>query len=158
MKMQDISPDMRDLLRLLLHHEVMFALCGGFAVSYYGFIRTTMDLDLLIYPSMENAARTMRALTAFGFGDAGIPEGSFCKRGAVVSLGVQPNQIDLLTSISSESEDEVFADLQFAELWGMRIPVVSRRALLRAKQEAGRPKDRIDFEEIMKIDGTGDHT
>ncbi len=149
--MQDISPDMRELLRLLLQHKVKFALCGGFAVSYYGFIRTTMDLDILIYPSTENAVQTMQALAAFGFGGAGIPETSFTRNGAVVTLGVQPNQIDLLTSISSESKDGVFADLQFAELWGMRIPVISRRALLRAKQEAGRPKDRIDFDELTRI-------
>lgn len=149
--MQDISPDMRDLLQLLLRHEVKFAVCGGFAVSYYGFIRTTLDLDLLVFPSTENAVRMMRALADFGFGGASIPASSFARRGAVVTLGVQPNQIDLLTSISSESEDDVFADLQFAELWGMRIPVVSRRALLRAKQEADRPKDRIDFEEITKL-------
>ncbi|MEI7437280.1 MAG: hypothetical protein WCL16_10815 [bacterium] len=152
--MQDVSPDMRELLRLLLQYEVKFALCGGFAVSYYGFIRTTMDLDLLIHPSTENAARTMQALAEFGFGDAGIPEMSFTKPGAVVTLGVQPNQIDLLTSISSEPEDGVFADLQFAEFWGMRIPVISRRALLRAKQEAGRPKDLIDFDELTRISGS----
>jgi hypothetical protein len=150
MSMQDLSPDMRELLQLLLQHDVQFALCGGFAVSYYGFIRTTMDLDLLILPSSENAARMMRALTAFGFGAAGIPEAAFTKRGTAVTLGVQPNQIVLLTSISSEPEDEVFSDVDFADLWGMRIPVVSRRALLRAKQEAGRPKDRIDFEELTK--------
>ncbi|MFZ4395796.1 MAG: hypothetical protein ACOYOU_09245 [Kiritimatiellia bacterium] len=149
--MQDISPDMRDLLQLLLLHEVKFAVCGGFAVSYYGFIRTTLDLDLLVFPSAENAVRMMRVLAAFGFGGAGIPESLFARRGAVVTLGVQPNQIDLLTAISSEPEDEVFADLQFAELWDMKIPVVSRRALLRAKQEADRPKDRIDFEEITKL-------
>ena len=152
--MQDISPDMQELLQLLLQHEVKFALCGGFAVSYYGFVRTTMDLDLLIYPSKENAARTIQALTAFGFGGSGIPEESFSKRGTAVTLGVQPNQIDLLTSISAETEDAVFTDLQFAQLWGLRIPVVSRRALLRAKKEAGRPKDRIDFEELMRIGDT----
>jgi hypothetical protein len=154
MNMQDISPDMRELLQLLLQHNVQFALCGGFAVSYHGFIRTTMDLDLLIHPSPENAVRMMRALVAFGFGAAGIPEEAFTKRGTAVTLGVQPNQIDLLTSISSEPEGEVFADLGFADLWGMRIPVVSRRALLRAKQEAGRPKDRIDFEELTKVSTT----
>jgi hypothetical protein len=154
MTMQEISPDMRELLRLLLQHDVTFALCGGFAVSYYGFIRTTLDLDLLIYPAPENAARTMRALAAFGFGEAGIPETAFAKRGTAVTLGVQPNQIDLLTSISTEPEEEVFADLRFADLWDMQIPVVSRRALLRAKQEAGRPKDRIDFDELTK---TGDN-
>ena len=148
---QDLSPDMRDLLQLLLQYEVKFALCGGFAVSYYGFVRTTMDLDLLIYPSAENAARIMHALTDFGFGDAGIPETSFVKPGTVVTLGAQPNQIDLLTSISSESADKIFDELQFADLWGMQIPVVSRRALLRAKQEAGRPKDRIDFDELTRI-------
>ena len=65
MNMQDISPDMRDLLQLLLQYDVQFALCGGFAVSYHGFIRTTMDLDLLIRPSPENARRMMQALAAF---------------------------------------------------------------------------------------------
>ena len=156
MNMQDISPDMHELLRLLLQQDVKFALCGGFAVSYHGFIRTTMDLDLLIQPSAENAARTMRALAAFGFGEAGIPESSFTRRGTAVTLGVQPNQIDLLTSISSEPEGEIFADLLVAELWGMRIPVVSRRALLRANLEANRPKDRIDFDELTKVGGDND--
>ena len=33
-KTPDISPDMRDFLELLIKHDVQFALCGGFAVSY----------------------------------------------------------------------------------------------------------------------------
>lgn len=149
--MQEISSDMHELLRLFRQHEVKFALCGGFAVSYYGYIRTTMDLDLLIYPSQDNAGRVMRALAAFGFGKADIPESAFTTPGTAVTLGAQPNQIDLLSSISSELADDIFSDLQFAEIWGMSIPVVGRRTLLRAKQEAGRPKDRIDFDELTKL-------
>jgi hypothetical protein len=149
--MPDISPDMRDFLALLLKHDVQFALCGGFAVTYYGFIRTTMDIDVLVYPSVENGSRIMAALAEFGFGDSGIPADSFESPGAAVTLGAQPNQIDLLTSMSSEDADAVFADLHVAVLWDMRIPVVSRRSLLQAKAEAGRPKDRIDYEELIAI-------
>lgn len=149
--MPDLSPDMHDFLALLLKHGVTFALCGGFAVTYYGFIRTTMDIDILLYPSAKNAGRVMQALAEFGFGNAGISESAFEAPGSVITLGAQPNQIDLLTSMSSESADAVFADLHVAEVWGMRIPVVSRRSLLQAKKETGRPKDRIDYEELIAI-------
>lgn len=149
--MPDISPDMRDFLELLTKHGVQFALCGGFAVTYYGFIRTTMDIDILVYPSAANAARIMQALAEFGFGNAGIAPSAFESPGAVITLGAQPNQIDLLTSMSTESADAIFADLHLAEIWGMRIPVVSRRSLLQAKKEADRPKDRIDYEELTAL-------
>lgn len=150
-QMPDISPDMRDFLELLIKHGVQFALCGGFAVTYYGFIRTTMDIDILVYPSAGNAARIMQALAEFGFGNAGITSSAFESPGAVITLGAQPNQIDLLTSMSTESADAIFADLHVTEIWGLRIPVVSRRSLLQAKKEAGRPKDRIDYEELTAL-------
>jgi len=150
-QMPDISPDMQDFLGLLIKHGVRFALCGGFAVGYYGFIRTTMDIDILVFPSEANAARIMQALAEFGFGHAGIKPSVFERAGAVITLGAQPNQIDLLTSMSTEDAEAVFADLLVTEIWGMRIPVVSRRSLLRAKKEADRPKDRIDYEELTAL-------
>lgn len=150
-QMPDISPDIHDFLALLIKHGVRFALCGGFAVTYYGFIRTTMDIDILVYPSADNAARIMQALVEFGFGNAGIALSSFERPGAVITLGAQPNQIDLLTSMSTESADAIFSDLQIADIWGMRIPVVSRRSLMQAKKEAGRPKDCIDYEELAVL-------
>lgn len=150
-QMPDISPDMHDFLELLIKHGVQFALCGGFAVSYYGFIRTTMDIDILVFPSADNAARIMQALAEFGFGKAGIMPSAFERPGAVITLGAQPNQIDLLTSMSTEAADAIFADLQRAQIWGMTIPVVSRRSLMQAKKEAGRPKDRIDYEELTAL-------
>ncbi len=150
-KMPDISPDMRDFLGLLIKHGAQFALCGGFAVTYYGFIRTTMDIDILVFPSAANAARIMQALGEFGFGNAGIAQSAFESPGAVITLGAQPNQIDLLTSMSTEGADAVFSDLHITEIWGMRIPVVSRRSLLQAKKEANRPKDRIDYAELTAL-------
>lgn len=149
--MQDISTDMRDLLALFKKHRVQFALCGGFAVAFYGFIRATMDMDLLVYPSAENADRLMQALEEFGFGNTGLSCDVFKKPGTVVTLGAQPNQIDLLTSMSSETAETIFEDIQTVQLWDMAIPVVSRRSLMQAKAESKRAKDRIDLEELQRI-------
>jgi hypothetical protein len=35
------SPDMKDLLGLFEKHQVKYALVGGFAVNFYGYMRTT---------------------------------------------------------------------------------------------------------------------
>ncbi len=112
-----------------------------------------MDIDLLIYPSSGNARSMMAVLEEFGFGTAGILPSAFETPGTAITLGVQPNQIDLLTSMSSEAAESVFSDLESANLWDMTIPIVSRRALLRAKREADRPRDRIDIEELTREDG-----
>jgi len=45
----------------------------------------------------------------------------------------------------------LFSDLHVADIWGMRIPIVSRRSLLQAKKETNRPKDRIDYEELIAM-------
>ncbi len=66
------TTDMRDLLRLFGQHDVEYVMVGGFAVNFYGYVRATQDIDLLVFPSPENARRVMAALSDFGFGSAGI--------------------------------------------------------------------------------------
>ena len=56
------TADMKDLLRLFDEHEVEYVLVGGFAVNYYGYVRTTQDIDLLVFPAPENARRIKTAL------------------------------------------------------------------------------------------------
>jgi hypothetical protein len=145
------SDDMRELVVLFKKVGVEFAVCGGFAVAHYGFVRMTMDFVLLVLPSEENARRIMLALAEFGFGDAGVSEQEFLSSGTVVTLGEQPNQIDLLTSMSSQSTDEILAHAEDLELEGLGMKVVGYQSLLVAKHEAGRAKDRIDADELEKL-------
>ena len=42
-------------------------------------------------------------------------------------------ELDLLTSMSHEDENSVFSKIDTADIWGMRIPIVGKRTLLRAK-------------------------
>jgi hypothetical protein len=143
-----ISRDMQEFLRLLNHHQVEFAVCGGHAVAYHGYSRLTMDVDILILPSEENARRLGLALTDFGFGNAGIPLAAFTKEGTAVSLGVQPNQIDLLTSMSSQPTAEIIHNGVPAVLADIPVLVTAKADLIRAKREAARPKDLADLCEL----------
>ena len=144
--MPAISRDTRDLLRLFRKHGVDFAVCGGHAVAFHGYPRVTMDVDLLVVPDPENAARVMRTLREFGFGNAGIPGSVFLKAGTAVTLGAQPNQVDLLTSMSRTPTREILSRAVAGRLAGVPVRFVARQDLLEAKRQAGRKKDLADIE------------
>ena len=149
-----LSQDMLDLLQLLQKNEVEFLVCGGHAVCFYGFPRMTMDFDILLRPNEANAGRLMQSLIEFGFGGVKeLKKELFCQRGTVFTLGVQPNQIDLLTSVSSQDEDEIFSHQVQGQLEGLDLNFISYEDLIRAKKEAGRLKDQLDVEELQKIRG-----
>ncbi len=147
-----LTDDMRDLLRIFDEYNVRYVLVGGFAVSYHGYVRTTQDLDVLVYPSNENARRVMEALTAFGFGGAGIPSTLFEREKAVVHLGVEPNRIDLITSILGVSNDQLFENLVVVKQQGISMRLISRADLITSKQASTRLQDLADAEELKKLD------
>lgn len=145
------TADMKDLMRLFDEHHVEYVLVGGFAVIYYGYVRTTQDIDLLVFPSLDNAARITAALADFGFGAAGIPHDVFAHEGSAVHLGTEPNRIDLLTSLRGVSNRAVFEAAQKIELEGVAVRIISLRHLVEAKRNSDRARDRADAEELLKI-------
>jgi hypothetical protein len=145
------SDDMKELLEIFEKERVKYMVVGGHAVNYYGYMRVTQDIDLLVYPSVENADAVMAALEEFGFGGAGIPRECFETEGSAIHLGVEPNRIDLLTSLKGVSLDQVFANAQRAEMEGVLVSIISRDDLLKAKRLSERLKDRADAEELERI-------
>jgi hypothetical protein len=119
-------------------------------VAFHGYPRYTADLDLLVRPTEENAHRTLRALSEFGFGKLGIQAADLCSPGMVVQLGVKPNRIDLLTAISGVTFEEAWATRSEAEMDGISTHFIGRVALLRNKEQTGRAKDLGDSEELRK--------
>jgi len=149
-----LSSDMRDLIKIFHGKNVAYALVGGFAVNYYGYVRTTQDIDFLIYPSQDNADRMMEALSIFGFGEAGIPKEYFTKEGAAIHIGVEPNRIDFLTSLKGLDNDTIFKNLQDAKIEGISIKIISLADLIKVKKYSERLKDKADAEELEKTDKT----
>ena len=144
------TDDMKELLQLFEHHKVRHVLVGGFAVNYYGYVRTTQDIDILIYPSKENARNVMDALEAFGFGKEGIPEDFFTKKGSAIHIGVEPNRIDLLTCLQGISNDIIFSNMARINYDGVALNIISLSDLLECKKRSARPKDLADADELEK--------
>ena len=53
------SDDMKELIQLMNRHGVQYAMVGGFAVNYHGYVRTTQATDFLVYPSQKKAVRVV---------------------------------------------------------------------------------------------------
>jgi predicted nucleotidyltransferase len=148
------SKDMREFVSLLNSYCVSYAIVGGFAVNYYGYVRTTQDIDILIKPSKINAIKIMNVLIEFGFGGAGIPQKAFEKKGFVIHMGVEPNRIDLLTSVKGVSNTKLFSRITKIDYEGVTIPIISFQDLIDCKKVSDRKKDQADVDELKKINKT----
>jgi len=145
-----LSKDLREFVALLNSNEVEYLVVGAFAVAYHGYPRYTGDLDLLVRASEQNAERLLRALSEFGFGALGITKEDLLSPDKVVQLGVQPNRIDILSSISGVGFDDAWATRQEGNLDGLLVKFIGRDALIQNKRATGRAKDQGDAEELSK--------
>jgi hypothetical protein len=83
---------------------------GAFAVAY----------DIPVRATAQNARLVARTLDPFGFGTLGVTAEDFQIEGKIVQLGVQPNRIDLLTSISGVKFDEAWRSREEGDLEGIQ--------------------------------------
>jgi hypothetical protein len=68
----------------------------------------------------------------------------------VTQLGVKPNRIDLLTTISGIEFEEAWPERTDSTLDSVPTHFVGRAQLLRNKEQTGRAKDLGDAEELRK--------
>jgi hypothetical protein len=151
-----LNKDLREFVALLNSNEVEYLVVGAFAVAHYGYPRYTGDLDLFFRASEQNVQRLLNALAEFGFGSLGIRAEDLLSAGRVIQLGVNPNRIDLLNSISGVSFDDAWAARQDGNLDGVTTHFIGWRALIRNKQSTGRSKDLGDADELKKRMGDKD--
>jgi len=122
---------------------------GARALPVHGYVRATIDTDIFIEPTEENAQRTIAALKTFGYD--------------VTDLTVN----DLLTKKVLIRQYLVETDIHpfvkgitFARVWQNKIRNRIGRVwayfaglddLIRMKRAAGRPKDKEDLKVLLKL-------
>ena len=148
-----LPPDWREFIELLNSTGVEDVVVGGHAVGYHGYPRYTGAIDFLVRCDASNAARIVGALVEFGFDGAGELEEALRTPASVIQLGLAPNRIDLLTSISGVTFDEAARSATTASLDGLPVPIIGRSALLKNKRASGRTKDLADAEEVERTRG-----
>jgi hypothetical protein len=57
----ELAPDFDEFIASLTAHGVEFVVVGAYALAFHGAPRFTGDLDILVRPSLENAARVLEA-------------------------------------------------------------------------------------------------
>ena len=62
-----MKADKESLLLSLNDNGVRYLVIGAASFPFHGYARATLDIDLFIEPTRENAERTWTALKSFGF-------------------------------------------------------------------------------------------
>ncbi len=101
----------RNVLNKLNENEVEYIVIGGYAVNYYGFIRTTGDIDIWIKPDNgENKDKLMLCLEELKIPERGlerIKRMNFTEP-SMFRDGEKPYQIDFITHISRVKFNEAW--------------------------------------------------
>lgn len=146
--MMPTPADWRAFIELLNSNKVEYLIVGAVALAHHGRPRYTGDLDVLIRNSPDNAQRVESALAGFGFAGIGLKASDFLHPYQVIQLGVVPNRIDLLTSISGVTFDEAWTEREEGDLGGTRANFIGRQTLIRNKRRTARPQDRADLKAL----------
>ena len=141
-----LNEDYRDMLRCLADEQVKFLLVGAYALAAHGYPRATMDIDIWVMPSPENAEAVLRALRRFGAPLHGLTSADLQKDDTVFQTGVAPRRIDIITGASGLEFNEAFTDSIEVDIEGIQVRIPSRQTLIRNKRASGRTKDLADAE------------
>jgi hypothetical protein len=143
-----VPKDLSEFIASLNSHKVEYVVVGAHALAFHGHPRYTGDLDLLVRATVENASNLERAIDAFGFQSLGLQAADFLYPNRIVQLGVPPNRIDLLTSLSGLSFEEAWDARVPGELGGQPVTFLGRNSLIKNKKATGRTKDAADIEAL----------
>ena len=149
--MAKLQNDLREFIALLNSHAVEYLVVGGHAVAFHGHPRFTGDIDFLVRPTAENAGRVLDAIHDFGFGSLQLTTEDFTTPERIVQLGLPPNRIDILTSISGVAFDEAWNGRVPAKLDEEAVNFLGFDALIRNKKASDRDKDRSDVAKLLAI-------
>ena len=142
-----LPDDFREFLRCLNARSVRYLVVGGHAVSFHGYPRFTLDIDLVVMPTAKNAEALMEALTDFGFGELGLKADDFT-RSTTVALGRAPHQVDIMTYIKGVDVEKAWERRLGGVLDGVEVQFVCKEDLIMNKQTVGRPQDLADVERL----------
>ena len=147
-----LNKDYKDMLQCLADEEVRFLLVGAYALAVLGYPRATVDIDIWVMPSRENAEAVLRALHRFGAPLHTLTSEDLQKDDTIFQIGVAPRRIDIITGASGLDFETAFSHSIEVDIEGIQVHVLSVDDLLCNKRATGRTKDLADAEalELLK--------
>jgi len=148
-----LNENFRDMLLALNDAGVEYLLVGAYALAAHGSPRATGDIDFWVRADIENSKRVWSALISFGAPTSEITVNDFATADIVFQIGLPPERIDILTSISGVNFADAWTCRLVVEIDGMSVPVLGLKDLLVNKSSSGREKDNADIPTIKRLLG-----
>jgi hypothetical protein len=146
-----LNEDYKDMLHALSAEKVKYILVGAYALAIHGYPRATMDMDIWVMPSPQNAEAVLRALRRFGAPLHDLNKEDLEIEGTVFQIGVAPRRIDIITAASGLNFEEAFQNSITINIEGIEIHVPSVDDLITNKEASGRTKDLADVEALKSF-------
>ena len=143
-----MNRDFAEILQELSAADAEFLIVGAYAMAAHDQPRATGDIDIWIRPTPPNAERVWSALIRFGAPLHELSVTDLSSPGVVFQMGLPPNRIDILTSISGLTFDEAWPNRMTVERGTLRYFVIGKEDLIRNKRAVGRPKDVVDADAL----------
>jgi predicted nucleotidyltransferase len=144
--------DVQRILRALEAESVRFVVIGGVALAVQGYIRSTVDLDIVYARDQPNMTALTAALAPLhprlrtSGGD--VPflwDARTLRSGTNFTLVTDAGALDLLADLPGvESFDSLWERADVTDLYGVAVRVASLDDLLAMKRATGRLKDESD--------------
>lgn len=146
-----LNEDYKDMLHALSEEKVRFLLVGAYALAAHGYPRATMDIDIWVMPSPQNADAVLRALHRFGAPLHNLSKEDLQKDGTIFQIGVAPRRIDIITSASGLQFENTYEKSLSLNIEGIELHIPSIDDLIRNKRAVGRTKDMADVEALESL-------
>lgn len=153
------------ILQAMKDAGVEFVLVGGFAVQLHGFVRSTIDLNIVLAMDDGNLSKFFDVAKQFGLAPIiPVPIESlknaaqidqWHREKGMLAFALREPQvggsvIDVLVR-PEVTFDRLKKDAVTAQLFGRAVMVASIDHLLVMKRVANRPKDRLDIDALERI-------
>ncbi len=146
----DYFNDYKDMLQLFNKYKVRYLVVGAYAMGNYGYSRHTLDIDLWIEKSMENAQNIQKAFEDFPVPYEVTVE-DLNTENLVLQIGIDPMRIDILTDIDGVDFEKAWNNRTNNSLFGEEIHFISIHDLIKNKSATSRTKDKYDVLELKKL-------
>jgi hypothetical protein len=155
-----LRTELLKIVRCFNDANIDYGLVGGLAVAVHGYVRATKDIDILI--CHNDLAEARNALLPIGYDlDAGIfkfDQGTETETQLFrVSRADGPTLTTLDLMLVTPILEQVWNSREIVKAYDTEIKVVSKAALIKMKELAGRYQDLADIESLRKISDTDDN-
>lgn len=148
-----------DLLASLRAADIEFLVFGAVALAFYGHVRATQDLDVIVNPETRNLDRLAAWLAEHDARLALNPDRRFgddevaaVRRGANATLITDLGQLDVVQRLPGLAQWPVLrAAAEEYRIDDGTVWVIDRQTLLRRKRARGTTQDLADAEAIERL-------